>query len=91
MPTVPVDGRRQFSQLDVVIANSQLAISQPGRMPLAGVSKIGPDMYVEAGSWPVPRTVSTGPSSARPEPQPETPKTPASALWPHLPTGGANG
>jgi hypothetical protein len=87
MATVPVDGRRQFSQLDVVIANSQLAISQPGRMPLAGVEKIGPDMYVEAGSWPVPRPVSTGPSF-RPEPEPERPKTPGQILWPNL--GGAN-
>ena len=88
MATVPVDGRRQFSQLDVVIANSQLAISQPGRMPLAGVSKIGPDMYVEAGSWPVPRTVSTGPSSARPEPEPERPKTPGQILWPSMAVKG---
>jgi hypothetical protein len=82
---VPVDGRKQFSQLQVILANTSL-----GRMPLAGVERIGPDAYVAAGSWPTPRPVSTGPSSI-PEPEPERPKTPASALWPHLPTGGTNG
>jgi hypothetical protein len=83
MATVPVDGRRQFDGLSVMMANHSL-----GRAPLAGVERIGPDAYVLAGSWPAPRTVSTGPSS-RPEPEPERPKTPGQILWPNL--GGANG
>ena len=79
MPTVPNDGRPQFSFTDIAVANAQR-----GRVPLTGFEQIGPDRYVLAGSWPVARTVSTGPSF-RPEPEPERPKTPAQALWPNLP------
>ena len=49
MPSVPVDGRRQYSMADVVVANVSL-----GRMPFAGVEEVFPGRYVVAGSWPKP-------------------------------------
>jgi hypothetical protein len=40
MPTVPIDGRPQFSMAHVVVANAQL-----GRPPFAGVERVGPDLW----------------------------------------------
>ena len=37
MPTVPIDGRRQFSTTDVILGNVSL-----GRAPFAGVSRSDP-------------------------------------------------
>jgi hypothetical protein len=39
--TVPTDPRMQFSQMDLVLANTAL-----GRPPMAGAMQIGPDRYV---------------------------------------------
>jgi hypothetical protein len=69
--------------LDAVVFNGSR-----GRLPFTGFQQIGPDRYVIAGTWPTPRPVSTGPSMAVAEPAPETPKSPASALWPNLPSAG---
>jgi hypothetical protein len=80
MPTTPVDGRRQFSQTEVILGNVAL-----GRAPMAGVQQIGPDRYVLAGSWPTPRPVSSGPVSGPvSSASDDRPMTPARALWPNL-------
>jgi hypothetical protein len=79
MPTIPTDGRRQFSGIAVMMTNHRL-----GRRDLfAGTEQIGPDTYVVSGSWP---SVPLGrPSMSEEAPQPEAPKTAATALWPNLP------
>ena len=87
MPTVPIDGRRQFSTTDVILGNVSL-----GRAPFAGVEQIGPDRYVLANSWPTPRASGysatpispSGGWASSPAPAPK-PMTPARALWPNLP------
>jgi hypothetical protein len=81
MPNVPVDGRPQYSGLDVAMASHLL-----GRPPR--VEAVGPDRYVEAGSWPVPTKAANGSSVTPIPPKEEPPKTPGQALWPHLPAGG---
>jgi hypothetical protein len=85
MPSVPLDGRRQFSTTDVLLANVSL-----GRSPLAGVEQVGPDRYVLAGSFPTPRPVSIGPSTFVAE-EPARPKTAGQLLWPHLPATDITG
>jgi hypothetical protein len=79
---VPVDGRPQFSLTDVAV-NVGL-----GRARFDGFEQIAPDRYVVAGSWPAPRPsqpTSGAPSPlAASSPAPDRPKSPASALWPHL-------
>ena len=82
--TVPQDPRPQFSELAVMLANNEL-----GRMPLAGVEKVGPDRYVVAGWWPstTNRAASFSRSPAEPVEVPEeAPKSGAAALalWPNL-------
>ena len=85
MPTVPIDGRPQFSTLDVTLANVSL-----GRSPLHGVQQIGPDRYVLAGSWPTPIKANgfSGPVASEGEgassPDFPKPRTPGRALWPNL-------
>jgi hypothetical protein len=81
--TAPRDGRAQYSLADVAVANVSL-----GRWPFAGVEQVGPDRYVVAGSWPTPAPTPTNSfsSSAAASPAPAAkPRSPASALWPHLP------
>jgi hypothetical protein len=85
MPTVPNDGRPQFSFTDIAVANAQR-----GRVPLTGFEQIGPDRYVVKGSWPTPQPQTTGGASFPIEPEPERPKTPAQALWPNLPVKGTS-
>jgi hypothetical protein len=84
MPTVPNDGRPQFSLTDISVANAKL-----GRMPLTGFEQVGPDAFVVAGSYPAPTPADPWSSPARLNPSPpDRPKTPGQALWPNLPTGG---
>jgi hypothetical protein len=84
MPSVPVDGRRQYSMADVVVANVSL-----GRMPFAGVEEVFPGRYVVAGSWPKPTSPGgsgfSGLAAAEAEPA-EAPRSSAAArsLWPQL-------
>jgi hypothetical protein len=84
MPTVPVDGRAQYSFATVAIANASL-----GRMPWAGVEQVGPDRYVVAGSWPTPKPTPANSFSsavaASSAPETTKPRSPGRALWPHLP------
>jgi hypothetical protein len=83
--TVPRDPRPQFSELAVMLANNAR-----GRMPLDGVEKVGPDRYVVAGWWPqtVPARGSWASTSSGKlvEPEPEAPRSTASALalWPNM-------
>jgi hypothetical protein len=81
--SVPVDGRFQFSFADAAVANASL-----GRMPWDGIEQVGPDRYVVRGSWPTPAPTPTNSFSfsvaASPAPAAK-PRSPASALWPHLP------
>jgi hypothetical protein len=77
MPSVPVDGRRQYPKLHVEIINA-LA----GRDPRAGVVEQVGDKYIDKYP-PATKTNYAGPSSL-PEPEPERPKTPGQALWPNL-------
>jgi hypothetical protein len=87
MPSVPVDGRRQYDFTTVAIANASL-----GRMPWDGVQEIFPGRYVVGGTWPTPtkgpdrtpdRVFSSAvAASATPE---SRPKTAGHALWPNLP------
>jgi hypothetical protein len=80
----PVDGRRQFSLVDVAVNVGM------GRRPFAVFEQVGPDRYVLAGQWPTPRPSqpTSGPSSSglasSPAPAPK-PMTPGRALWPDLP------
>jgi hypothetical protein len=84
MPTVPVDGRKQYEKLAVEIINA-LA----GREPTAGVQQqvIGGRYILDR--WPPPTRVSGyGSGTARPEPEPDAaPKSSAAAalaLWLNL-------
>jgi hypothetical protein len=85
MPTVPVDGRKQYEKWIVEVANA-LA----GREPTAGVQEqvIG-DRYI-LDKYPPPSRVSgNGGGTARPALEPEPDAAPrssaaATALWPYL-------
>jgi hypothetical protein len=85
MPTVPVDGRAQYSFADVAVANASL-----GRMPWAGVEQVGPDRYVVANSWPTPKPTPTNNFSSltaarAAEPAASRSSPGARAIWPDLP------
>jgi hypothetical protein len=81
MPTIPTDGRPQFSGLDVALFNAAR-----GQMPLAGMSQIGPDRYVLAGTFPRPSPTPRAFSPAVAATADAGPMTPARALWPDLPS-----
>jgi hypothetical protein len=82
--TTPFDGRRQFTMTEVAIGNASL-----GRAPFAGTVPVGygSNLYMLAGTWPVPTptTNSVSPSVATqvPEAAPKSTAT-ALALWPNL-------
>ena len=85
MATVPVDGRPQFSLVDVAI-NVGL-----GRRAFAGFEQIGPDRYVLAGSFPAPKASDYGATPISPRegwassPAPDAaPRSAGAALWPNL-------
>ena len=88
MPNVPVDGRPQFNTLGLALS------SVTGGPGLDDVHQIMPgvDRYVVTNAWPRPKptpiTAGTGAYAAAPTPQP---KSPASALWPDLPTATMQG
>jgi hypothetical protein len=84
MPTIPLDGRAQYSMADVVVANVG-----SGREPFAGVKQIGADRYVLANSWPAPVKGDPWAGGFSPEAPVSRPRTPASALWPDLPSAAA--
>jgi hypothetical protein len=83
--TAPVDGRRQYGKLIVMLANGSL-----GRAPFAGTVPVGygSDLYMLAGSWPVPTptTNSVSPSVATQQVPEAAPRSAAAALalWPNL-------
>jgi hypothetical protein len=78
MPNVPIDGRPQYPKLAVEIVNAM-----NGREPTAGVHQQVGDSYILEKYPPAPKASRFGgPSMAVAEP--ETPKSPAQALWPHL-------
>jgi hypothetical protein len=83
MPTVPVDGRKQFPGLVVMLANTSL-----GRAPFAGVERVGPDAYVLPNSWPTPpptpSTTSFSPLVAASAAPDVVPRSAGKALWPNL-------
>jgi hypothetical protein len=85
--SVPIDGRPQFSFLDLALNNVQ------GRGPtLDQVQQIGADRYIQPNAWPKPKpspTTNSGFSGLAASPTPvEVPKgssKAAKALWPALP------
>jgi hypothetical protein len=90
MPTIPVDGRRQFSMSDLVpliLTNGAL-----GRPLMAGAEPVGygSGMYTLAGSWPTPTPTNRGgggfspAAEAQPPPGPSRSAAGALALWPNL-------
>jgi hypothetical protein len=85
MPTVPIDGRKQFPGLTVMLTNHSM-----GRDLFAGVEQVGPDAYVVSNSWPAPKASSSFSSSvaasaieSAPVSRP-TSSASALALWPTL-------
>jgi hypothetical protein len=80
MPTVPIDGRKQYPKLAVEIVNALM-----GREPMAGVQQQVGDRYILEKYPPAARTsFGSGPAMPALESEPEVPKTPARALWPNL-------
>jgi hypothetical protein len=83
MMQVPYDFRPRLSGLQVAAHNYDR-----GRPGGYGARQVGPDQYVwEESRRPAPPNWDSGPSG--PAPDISRPKTsPASALWPNLPTAG---
>jgi hypothetical protein len=84
--TAPFDGRKQFTELQIMMGNAMMG---GGRMPLEGAEPVGygSGLYTLAGEWPTPaKTNSYGSGQTLPplEPVQEAPRTPARALWPNL-------
>ena len=83
--TVPRDPRPQFSMVAALMGTMQLGLA-----PLAGMEKVGPDRYVVAGWWPQTEPARGSWASANSgklvEPEPEAPRSTASALalWPNM-------
>jgi hypothetical protein len=84
MPTVPKDGRPQFSFLDLAVANYL-----HGRPSLDEVQQIGPDRYILPNAWPK-APMPSGPAGpvipSAPSTDQEAPQSaPAGrAIWPNL-------
>jgi hypothetical protein len=85
MPTVPVDGRKQYDRWAVEVVNAM-----SGREPTAGVvEQVIGDRYILDKYPPPSRAGGYGGGTGRPalEPEPEAaPKSTAAALalWPNL-------
>ena len=80
MPTVPVDGRKQYEKWIVEVVNAMNR-----RDPRAGVVEQVADKYILDRYPPATRaSYGSGPAMPPLEPEPEAPKTPARALWPNL-------
>jgi hypothetical protein len=85
MPTVPRDGRVQYSTVQMAVGHAI------GHIPLDAFEPVGygSDRYMLKGSWPTPKpnppSSSAGLSSAPPEPDAGPTSSPgARAVWPQL-------
>jgi hypothetical protein len=80
---VPIDGRRQYSMVDMAIAHGV------GGVPLERFEQISPTAWVVRGSWPKPAPTQTSfsgavaASQAVPDAGPRS-SAGALALWPNL-------
>jgi hypothetical protein len=81
MPSVPVDGRPQFTTIGLALS------SVTGGPGLGDVQQIlpGMDRYVVTNAWPKPRPTPSGAVAASAAATEKRPMTPGRAIWPNLP------